>query len=111
MTDLGGSVEDHWCLCIISFIIHFLISRKHREQAIAVHTFLVLVRRWSTPTNYISKRVVLTIWLFAAFDIGISNIVHRKEKYYGNTGYCKLCIFLRNFGSRQANRFPLKGAG
>ena len=74
------------------FIILFLISRKRRGQAIAVHTFCVLVLRWSAP-NYISKLVVLMVWIFTALVIGIPNIIHRKEQYYGNTGYCKQCIF------------------
>ncbi|KIM45490.1 hypothetical protein M413DRAFT_24685 [Hebeloma cylindrosporum] len=54
--------------------------------AIAVHTFCVLVLRWSAP-NYISKLVVLMIWIFTALVIGIPNIIHMKVQYYGNTGY------------------------
>jgi len=58
------------------------------EQAIAVHTFCVLVLRWRAP-KFISKLVVLMIWIFAALVIGIPNIIHMNERYYGNTGYCK----------------------
>jgi len=66
--------------------------------AIAVHTFSVLILRWSAP-KLTSKLVVLMIWIFAALVIGIANIVHKRERYYGNTGYW--CWILSNFTAEQ----------
>ena len=75
MTDSGGSVTGPWCVCVISFIVIFLISRKYHGQAIAVQTFCVLVLRWRAP-NYISKLVVLMIWIFTTLVIGIPNCLY-----------------------------------
>ena len=109
MVDSVGSAAGPWCVCIISSIIHFLILGKHPGQAIAVHTFCVLVLHWSTP-NYISKLVVLIIWIFTTLVIGIPNIINMNKQYYGNMGYCKWCSFL-DFFFWQITCFPLKGAG
>ena len=43
--------------------------------------------RWRGPPNF-PKYVIIGIWTFAALDIGIANMVHRHEVYYGVTGYC-----------------------
>jgi len=51
----------------------------------------VLVLRWTIP-RYISKLVVLIIWIFIALVIVIPYIPVKKEKIYGNVGYCELCI-------------------
>lgn len=86
------SIAGPWCVVLslyLSFI--FLIGN---EQAIAVHTFCVLVLRWKGP-DYVSKLVVLTIWGFTALVIAIPYSVHRNERrYYGEAGYCKSRIFL-----------------
>ena len=42
-----------------------------------------------TPKR-VSKWVILGIWVFTAIVVGIPNIVHRNEKYYGPNGYCEL---------------------
>lgn len=54
--------------------------------AIALHTFAILVLRWKGPRNF-PKYVIIGIWSFVAFDIGLANIIHRNEPYYGGTGY------------------------
>jgi len=54
--------------------------------AIAVYTFCVLVLRWNV-TRYISKLVVVVIWIFIALVIVIPYIPYRKKKIYGNVGY------------------------
>ena len=85
------SIAGPWCLLLslyLSFI--FLIGN---EQAIAVHTFCVLVLRWRGP-EYISKFVVLMIWAFTALVIAIPYSFYRHERYYGEAGYCKFHNFL-----------------
>jgi len=69
-------------------ILVFLIRNG---QAISVYTFCVLVFRWSIP-RYISKLVVLMIWVFITLIIVIPYSIHMKEGYYGNVKYCKSCI-------------------
>jgi len=54
--------------------------------AIAVYTFCVLVLRWSIP-RYISKLVVLIIWIFITLIVVIPYFTHMKERFYGNVGY------------------------
>jgi len=54
--------------------------------AIAVYTFCVLVLRWSIP-RYISKLVVLIIWIFITLIVVIPYVPHMKEQFYGNAGY------------------------
>ena len=61
-------------------------------QAIAVYTFCVLVFRWNIP-RYISKLVLLMIWVALALIIVIPYVVHMKEGIYGNVGHCKSCNF------------------
>jgi vacuolar-type H+-ATPase subunit I/STV1 len=61
-------------------------------QAIAVYTFCVLVLRWSIP-RYISKVVVLMVWIFITLVVIVPYVVHMKERFYGNVGYCKSFIF------------------
>jgi len=85
------SIAGPWCMLLslyLSFV--FLIGN---EQAIAMHTFCVLILRWRGP-EYISKVVVLMIWGFTALVIAIPYCFHRNEKYYGDAGFCKSCIFL-----------------
>lgn len=54
--------------------------------AIALHTFAVLVLHWKGPRNF-TKYVIIGIWTFVFVDIGIGNLVHRNEVYYGKNGY------------------------
>jgi hypothetical protein len=54
--------------------------------AIAVYTFCVLILRWRIQ-SYVSKLVVLVIWIFIALLIAISSIIHMKERIYGSVGY------------------------
>ncbi|KIM46622.1 hypothetical protein M413DRAFT_23015 [Hebeloma cylindrosporum] len=56
--------------------------------AIAVYTFCVLVFRWNIP-RYISKLVILMIWVAIALIVAIPYIVHMKERerIYGDVGY------------------------
>jgi len=54
--------------------------------AIALHTFSILVLQWKGPPNF-PKYVIIGIWTFIAFDVGLANLIHRKEIYYGGTGY------------------------
>lgn len=56
-------------------------------QAIAIHTFLVLVFRWSSPP-FTAQITIAIIWTFIALVVGTSFAVHKGETYYGNTGYC-----------------------
>lgn len=53
---------------------------------IGIHTFGVLVLQWKVP-RHASKLAVVFIWVFIALVVGIPNAVHRKEVYYGPTGY------------------------
>ena len=85
------SIAGPWCMLLslyLSFI--FLIGS---DQAIAVHTFCVLIPGWRVP-EYISKVVVVMIWCFTALVIAIPYYFHRNERYYGEAGYCKSYIFL-----------------
>ena len=85
------SVAGPWCVLLLLYLsFNFLMGNG---QAIAVHTFCVLVFRWSAP-EYISKLVVLLIWGFTALVVAIPYRFHRHERYYGEAGYCKSCIFL-----------------
>jgi hypothetical protein len=68
-----------------------LVFLIRNEQAIAVHTFCVLVLRWRAP-KYISKLVVLSIWGFTALVVGVPYSFHRNEWFYGEAGYCKSFI-------------------
>jgi len=54
--------------------------------AIAVYTFCVLVLRWSV-SRYISKLVVLIIWIVMSLVIVIPYICYMKEGIYGDVGY------------------------
>jgi len=54
--------------------------------AISVYTFCVLVLRWSIP-RYISKLVVILIWIFIILTIGILHIVHKDRRIYGYVLY------------------------
>ncbi|KAF9479020.1 hypothetical protein BDN70DRAFT_895235 [Pholiota conissans] len=54
--------------------------------AISVHTFSVLVLRWNAP-RYVTRIMVIGVWVFAAIVIGTPNIVHAHKRYYGDTGY------------------------
>jgi hypothetical protein len=69
----------------------------------------VLLLRWSVP-RYISKLVVLVVWIFIAFVVGIPYVTHMKEPFYGNAGYCKWCILDCNPLFYQAG-VSLKGVG
>jgi hypothetical protein len=51
----------------------------------------VLVFRWK-PVKWVSWLAALMIWIFIALITMIFFIVHRKEGFYGNVKYCKLCI-------------------
>ena len=86
-----ASIAGHWCVLPL-YLNLWLVFLIGAEQAIAVYTLCVLVLRWSIP-RYISKLVVLMIWIFIALAIGILLIVHKDQRLYGNVGYCKLCIF------------------
>lgn len=67
-----------------------------RFQAIAVHTFSILVLRWNPPV-YASKAMVIGVWALTAAIVGISYAVHRHQHYYGASGGCKSqSSFLRN---------------
>ena len=61
----------------------FLIGSEH---AIAVHTFCVLVLRWSAPKIF-SKLVILVIWIFIALIITIP--YSNNKLLYGDVDYCK----------------------
>jgi len=65
------------------FAARFLIGNK---KAIAVHTFCVLVLRWSAPKIF-SKLVILMIWIFIALVIAIP--YSQNKLLYGDVGYCK----------------------
>jgi len=52
--------------------------------AIAVHTFCVLVLRWTAP-KFFSKLVVLMIWIFIALVIAIP--YSNNKLLYGDAGY------------------------
>ena len=65
------------------FTARFLIGN---EKAIAVHTFCVLVLRWSAPKIF-SKLVILMIWIFIALVIAIP--YSHNKLLYGDVGYCK----------------------
>jgi len=54
--------------------------------AIAVHTFCVLVLRWST-SKFISKLIVLVIWISITLITTIPFIAHVNERFYGSVGY------------------------
>ena len=60
----------------------------YRFQAIAVHTFFVLVLRWNPP-KFASKAMVIGVWVLTAVIVGIPNAVHKNQHYYGQSGYCK----------------------
>ena len=79
------SIAGPWCVLLTYYHLIFLIGN---EQAIAVHTFCVLILRWRGP-EYISKLVVLMIWCFTALVIAIPYCFHQNERYYRETGYCK----------------------
>jgi len=69
----------------------FLVLLTGNGQAIAAHTFCVLVLRWSAP-KYISRLVVLIIWIFIALVIVIPYSIHRNQRFYGNAGHCNIFI-------------------
>jgi len=77
-----------WC---VSRHYQFLVLIRN-GQAIAVHTFCVLVLRWSAP-KYISILVVLIIWIFITLVIVIPYSIHRNQRFYGNVVYCKFFLF------------------
>jgi hypothetical protein len=76
---------DLWYISLVLFSRYFLTCQL---QAIAVHTFSVLVLRWNPP-KYASKAMVIGVWVLTALIIGIPNAVHRNQHYYGASGYCK----------------------
>ena len=79
-----------WC---VSRRYQFLVFFIGNEQAIAVHAFCVLVLRWRAP-KYISKLVVLIIWIFITLVIVIPYSIHRNQRFYGDAGgYCTFLIF------------------
>ena len=85
------SVAGPWCVLLLLYLsFNFLMGNG---QAIAVHTFSVLVLRWRGP-EYISKLAVLMIWGFTALVVAIPYSFHKNERYYGEAGYCKSYIFL-----------------
>ncbi|PPQ98708.1 hypothetical protein CVT24_003416 [Panaeolus cyanescens] len=53
---------------------------------IAIHTFVVLVLRWRV-SRLASALMVAAIWVCMAIIIGVPNIVHRNQSYYGKAGY------------------------
>lgn len=72
---------------MIEQIFEPILITRTIVQAIAIHTFCVLVFRWGSPpmTAHIT---IAFIWTFIALIIGISFATHKGEMYYGNTGYC-----------------------
>jgi len=82
----GDVTEGRFCTA--QFMIKLLESNgvALSSLAISVYTFCVLVLRWSIP-RYISKLVVLLIWIFIALAIGILHIVYKDQRFYGNVGY------------------------
>ena len=69
-------------------------------QAIAIHTFMVLVLEWRDrgPVS-LSTALVVAVWVCTALIVGIPNAVHHNapadQPYYGNTGNCTFSIRLR----------------
>jgi hypothetical protein len=68
--------------------------------AIAFHTFSILVLRWKGPPNF-QKYIIAGIWVFVAVVIGIPNIVHRNEAYYGITYRGYWCWILPQYKLEQ----------
>jgi len=98
------SIAGLWCALLSLYLsFKFLIGN---EQAIAAHTFCVLVLRWRGP-EYISKVVVLMIWGFTALVVGVPYHFHRNERYYGEAGYCKSLYF--SFCSLLSYQFDVQG--
>jgi hypothetical protein len=69
-------------------------------QAIALHTFAILILRWRTPQN-LSKFIVLGIWVFTALVVGIPNAVFRHDVYYGADPGSYWCWIVNHYKAEQ----------
>jgi len=82
----GAVLPGRLCTAQAVFKQVGIVGVSMTSLAIALHTFSILVLRWRGPPNF-PKYVIIGIWAFTAFNIGIPNLVHRHEVYYGVTGY------------------------
>ncbi|KAG7448880.1 uncharacterized protein BT62DRAFT_1003603 [Guyanagaster necrorhizus] len=73
---------DHWAATNSVYFISLLSL-----EALAIHTFNVLVMRWRAL--WLSIVIISPIWIFPALNVGLSTAIH-PGNYYGNTGYCGL---------------------
>jgi len=94
----GAVLPGRLCTAQAVFKQIGIVGVSMTSLAIALHTFSILVLRWTGPPNF-PKYVIIGIWAFTAFDIGIANVVHRHEVYYGVTGYW--CWILPQFPAEQ----------
>jgi hypothetical protein len=82
----GAVLPDELCIAQAVLKQVGIVGVSVTSLAIALHTFAILVLRWKGPPNFI-KYVIIGIWCFVGFDIGLANFIHRHEPYYGDTGY------------------------
>ncbi|KAF9050156.1 hypothetical protein BJ165DRAFT_1525431 [Panaeolus papilionaceus] len=75
-------------LCTIQAVLKQIgiVGVSLTSLMIGIHTFVVLVLRWRV-SRLASALMVFMIWACVGIIIGVPNIVHRNEMYYGRAGY------------------------
>jgi len=82
----AGITEGHLCTAQAALKQVGINGVAWTSLAIAVHTFFVLVLRWN-PTKFTSRAMVIGVWVLTGLIIGIPNVVHKNQHYYGASDY------------------------